>query len=287
MPKLDHPSIVSRLYFQEQLKGCFNNYLVTNDKGERWVLKGNPGSDCDYGLINEVLGWEFCCMLGLPFPAYKLLEVKHPYLDLPQDRLGKANQAKQLTPGLYFMSRYIPDLTTRRCYDLLPSVWLNDVRNRDECLGMFIFDVWADHRDRRQAIFAGNDAGFESTFIDNTHLFGGANRDEGFRPNRLSAVEAIAISMSRDSDRVRRWIDFIRQTLPKALERLLGWLPPAWRWAQTQDVSFEERCHYRMGNLDRLVRLALEQASSYAPAFRCDCVCLLPEAELPTTLQLI
>jgi hypothetical protein len=279
-------SIVERnasLRVERSLSGCFGSHLVTDSEDAAWVIKTNSRGKHEYGLINELLGWEFCHRLGLPLSPYRLVS-------LPDARnTGEAATfaERRATARLSFLSRYIPDLEPGSHWELLPSVYLSRITNRNACLGMFIFDIWADHRDRRQAVFSDTRDGLKATFIDNTHLFGGVSRDDGYWPHRLSSVEIVALDAVNEDGLLERWIESMRRVLPSALQLTLELLPAEWREAQKTDFGFERKFNERLEQLENLVDCAVDRARDFAPPFRSHQVCFFAEAEYGTTFPLV
>jgi hypothetical protein len=271
------------LRFERRLPGCFGSHLVIDPQDAVWVMKADRPIPHEYGLINELLGWEFCHRLELPLSPYKLV-------GLPDTRAADGSSAlleRRAKKRLCFLSRYVPDVERSRCTELLPAVWLSRVANRSACLGMFIFDVWADHRDKRQAIFAETGNGFTATFIDNTHLFGGVTRNDPYWRVRLSSVEIVALSAALEEGLIEYWIRTMRRALPAALDLTLSLLPLEWRETQMRDGGFQSKFSDRLQRLEDLVNLALDSAKESAPPFRSEYVCVLPESDAATMLPMV
>lgn len=80
---------------------------------------------------------------------------------------------------MHFASWYLPDAFGREFYECIPPTLKYMIRGSSELLGMFIFDVFAMHRDRRQVLFRIELDGLHPTFFDNSHLFGGPSGLKG------------------------------------------------------------------------------------------------------------
>jgi hypothetical protein len=271
------------LRVEQHLSGCFRSHLVIDSEDAAWVMKADRRVLHEYGLINELLGWEFCHRLGIPASPYKLVELP----DARNTGNGATFVERRTTARLCFLSRYVPDLEPGRCCDLLPSVYLSRVKNKHACLGMFIFDIWADHRDRRQAVFSDTGDGLKATFIDNTHLFGGVTRNDEYCPGRLSSVEIVALSAVYEDGLLDRWIESMRRVLPSALKLTLELLPSEWRAIQKRDYGFERKFNERLEQLEDLVDCAIDRARDLAPPFRTHQVCIFSESESAMTLPLV
>ena len=271
----------------EALMGGSCRSLLVRDSAEAlWVMKDAACPKEMYRLVNETLGWEFCHMLGIPFPDYRLVQVHHSCFDKP-GAWFQMNQRRRPKSGLHFCSRFIPDRDSAKAYEQLPGVFLNQVSNRDECLGMFVFDVWADHQDRRQAIFTQTESGLKATFIDNTHLFGGPDRNCVYGPSRLSAVELVALAAATNQEDLQHWIARTRRIMPQALDRTLSFLPCEWWRIQLRDAAFRDRCEDRLERLEELVHYRIAQSSNLAPSFRSHYFCLQSEDDYPTYIPLV
>ena len=255
------------LRFEEALLGSSQSHLVRDSNDRRWVMKCNRVEHQSYSIVNEILGSSFCRALNLPLPPFKLVDVPDSYFRDPITWSSTMDGRRKPKPGLRFLSRYMPDLTPTRCYDRLPVIWLSDVSNRDDCLGMFVFDVWADHRDVRQAVFVRGDQGLRATFIDNSHLFGGHARACDLCVQRVSATELIALDAATDKYRLGEWIEFLKERLPAVLQRTFEVLPQELHSVQTGDLIFHPRLSARLAHLGELVHSAVGRKSALAATF--------------------
>lgn len=156
------------------MRGSSQSCLVQAEDGNFYILKmsGNPqGSEI---LWHEVLGTELMRHLGLPVPAWSLVELSSTFINSNPGmwfELARSNP-QQPPPGLHFGSRLIsgPDGIS---YEFLPKTWLRHIVNRADFIGASLFDLWAEQDDRRQAMFvpSAEHSNLEAVFIDQGSLF--------------------------------------------------------------------------------------------------------------------
>ncbi len=143
-------------------------------------------------LSNEVL----CCWLGNK-------------IGLPMDtwRAWKGGEADQLPaePGLWFneykpfvspvvrscyASWRSPEMGPMECYEIIPSKWQARVSNREDFIGMVMFDLWAGAQRYRQALYVGRpDDRLRALFLSHGKMFHGLGKIPDGR--QLSNLETL------------------------------------------------------------------------------------------------
>lgn len=166
-------SYVSALHFFRKLRGGCQPILVSASDGCKYVLKF-PGVTGPNVLANEALGTELYGALGLPVPAWRPIAVSEQFiLENPGCWIEGPFGPSQPQPGLCFGSAVASE-STGSLLEILPGSSWAKVLNRSAFLFAWMVDVWAEHRDNRQAVFtrSGGDL-LSAVFIDHGHMFGG------------------------------------------------------------------------------------------------------------------
>jgi hypothetical protein len=159
------------------MRGGSQSCLIRAEDDNLYVIKmlGNPqGSQI---LFHEALGTQLMAQIGLPVPAWSLIELTDEFIESNPELwfdIGSSRRCRPV-PGVHFGSKLaFSDLTA---YEFLPAKWLAHVVNRSDFVGALLFDLWCSHGDRRQAVFIpGMGRDLEAVFIDQGALFSDVNR---------------------------------------------------------------------------------------------------------------
>ncbi len=144
--------------------------MVRTDNGT-YVVKWQQNPQHRRILINEMMGTEILRRLGVAVPEWALIHVDSGFLsENPQINVQLRQTEVPVEPGWHFGSR-VPKQKTLP--DLPVAQMLNRLNNLGDFLGAFVFDLWSDNRDGRQAIFfrQGN-RHYTSQMIDHGFAFG-------------------------------------------------------------------------------------------------------------------
>jgi hypothetical protein len=163
--------------FERKMRGGCQSSLVHASNGRRYILKmrGNPQGD--HTLFNEAFGSELAGLLSLPVQPWCSLHISDLFLEQnPGMWFEGSNGAGRIRPtaGVHFGSEFIEPQQGGEIFEMIPTSWVPRIQNAPEFLGMFVFDWWTHHADRRQAILV-QQPGSESltaVFIDHGQLFG-------------------------------------------------------------------------------------------------------------------
>jgi hypothetical protein len=95
---------------------------------------------------------------------------------------------------------------------------------------MYIFDVWANHQDNRQAILLKKPDGHaqEVVFIDHGHMFGGPDWHFRERPGVARHLESLVYSALWHRDFVSSWISHFENVIPDVLSCVISNVPADW-----------------------------------------------------------
>jgi hypothetical protein len=191
--------VVQAVQFIRKMRGGSQPALIRCNDGKLYVVKFFRNQQGPNILANEVLGNELLRTFSLPTPQWRIVFVSASFLRENSVFFETPFGDSSIESGLHFGSEFLGSDKTGQAYEWLPKGLCSRVTNLEDFLGIHIFDVWANHCDRRQIIFTTADekASFRAVFIDNGHLFGGP---EWIRARRRGE------SLGSDSRfHVRRW----------------------------------------------------------------------------------
>lgn len=239
MPALDAVFAKTKceeLRFVRRMSGSAQSLLVRDAVDQLWILKPKSDLQGANALGNDFLGSELCRSIGLPVPDYKIVDVNESFCNDPRVWLKTPTGGTQIVPGFHFASRYAPDVLGRDVVEFIrPSSGLT-VRNISDCLGIFIFDVWAMHADSRQALFDCHEGGLNATFFDHSHLFGGPSglTTDHFIDGRL--LQQLALFSYARGDCHETLILNMENAFPEALMCALARVPKEWFSTDHEDL---------------------------------------------------
>lgn len=219
----------SNLFFIRRMKETFAQPSLILDQQDRmWLIKPWISKVSNNALANEMLGSQLCDAIGLPGPECKIILIKDQFFENPETWVENTRGVIKPDPGLHLASRYFPDSDNTEVMEFLPPTLRHLFANRQDCLGMFIFDAWAIHADRRQALFYERSGKMYASFIDHSHLFGGpwwAQEGRCFAPANF--VQRVAVEECQDPE-VTEWIELMQRVLPQAFNRIVSCIPKHW-----------------------------------------------------------
>ena len=247
------------LSFIRKLNGSTQSLLVSSRNDELWVIKLRQSGRSDNSLANEFLGTHLCSALGLPVPDAKVVNIPELFFADRRTWFNYEHGVLRPEPGLHFASRFLPGcLRTTMAYSI-PTTLHSQIVNRNDCIGMFVFDVWAMHADTRQAVFDIKRDGLEATFIDHGQLFGGAQWILGEPVLDTRCVRRSFLQAPDLSYWLENWIQRLQWVIPDALEHAFTHLPAAWYCGDLQHLK--QHLLARLANLQALTIQALYRLS--------------------------
>lgn len=228
-----HHSHDSQLMVTSVIKsqmGGSQSRLVTCDDGRLYVLKMHPNPQGPNVLANETLGSILLRGLGFFAPRWRQVTINLKALRLfPDLAMCTAGGGTSFPAcGVHFGSEYLGG-PRYHVYDFMPKARMHTLRNASQLLPIYLFDVWANHQDKRQCIYQKllADNLYDTFFIDNGHLFGGptwqrvADRP---RTSQSDIIEPIRI----EDPRVEQCLKLFEERIPKLLHRAVAIVPPEW-----------------------------------------------------------
>jgi len=168
--------VVHAVQFIRKMGGGSQPALIRCSDDRLYVVKffNNPqGSNV---LANEVLGNELLNIFGFPIPRWKIVSVSNSFVkENPEAAFETSSGTSSVEVGLHFGVEFLGAEKTGQIYEWLPGGFANRLSNRGDFVGIYIFDIWANHCDNRQSLFLTKDENisFQAVFVDNGHLFGG------------------------------------------------------------------------------------------------------------------
>lgn len=242
------------LRYVGKMDGSAQSMLVRDLSDRLWVLKPKTDLQGPNALANEFLGAELCKALKLPIPEYRIVEVDSNFSDDQRVCVNTASGRAPIPHKLHFASRYMPDDSGQDYAEHIPSIFTPFLRNQSECLGMFVFDVWAMHADRRQALFRVQKRGIFPTFVDNSHLFGGAYGKQTKPLIDGGLVQRCAFDLYKKGQMNEFWFQRMESTIPSALQAAARRTPLEWYSGQIS--ALVDLLLNRLRSLRPLVELA-------------------------------
>ncbi len=241
--------------FVRRMRGGSQSVLLRCSDDNYYVVKmlGNPqGTDV---LGREFLGTKLCEGAALSVAPVAGVIVSSTFIEKTPDIWFESRQSQRIRPeaGTHFGSRLVGDPHGTQ----LPTEYLSPSRfpsisNRAEFLKIWILDVWAMHRDQRQAVFTeGSEAGsLKAYFIDHGFMF---NPDGTTKESKFEAFywEKSIYKDLWQTTLVESWIAHFRQTLPKLLHSRLAEVPREW-YAVERD-ALEHQLLQRLDKLSDLI----------------------------------
>jgi hypothetical protein len=227
---LEWSSIPTLVTVIRTLRGGSQSRLVLCSDKTLYVLKTHPHPQGPNVLANEAIGTTLLRGLGFPAPPWKPIRLNLKAVRLFPD-LATTTSAGVQSPacGLHFGSEYLGG-PNRHVFDFIPQSTLNKLRTSSHFVGIYLFDIWANHQDERQCVFhrTTGESTYEKTFIDNGHLFGGPRwfhtNGESGRPSSL-----LRLPIAPDDPAVEYWLNIFESRIPGLLAQAISAVPHEWR----------------------------------------------------------
>ena len=219
----------SNLYF---LRSMGNSYaqptLALDSQNRMWIIKAWNSHSYDNALANEMLGSHLCRAVGLASPECKKILIEDRYFDYRGTWLVTDSGLKKPEAGVHLASRFYPDIENTEVMEFMPPTLRSRFVDRQNCLGMALFDAWANHADRRQSLFYRQGDNMCASFIDHSHIFGGPLWKRGGRCHTpANFVQRVATEEYKEPE-VSGWIKRMQDILPAAFAEVIPQIPSHW-----------------------------------------------------------
>ncbi|MGI4757306.1 MAG: hypothetical protein ACRYGF_10725 [Janthinobacterium lividum] len=227
----EDPMLRSEFKLVRRMEGSAQSLLVRDTSDQLWILKLRSDLQGSNALANDFVGTFLIRAMGLPSPDFKIAEISGNFFKDPDTWFMSASGRRERPEGgLHFASRFFPESNDTVTIPSLPPNLHLSPESRRFCLGMFLFDVWSDHADRRQSLFFVRDHQMHVTFIDNSHLFGGPDWSS-LRYSHCTSekpLERFAVEEYGNVDAMGYWMGQMEARIPSALAAALPLIPQGW-----------------------------------------------------------
>ncbi len=156
-----------------KMNGGSQAHMVMTDAGP-YVVKWRQNAQHRRILINEFMASILLGRLGIASPDFAIVHADRSFLDDNLEiGISRAKGTERVEPGSHFGSRVPVNPDKKAIFDFIPAALLFRVENLNDFVKAYLFDLWTDNRDGRQAIFfRGSGTKFFAQMIDNGHAFG-------------------------------------------------------------------------------------------------------------------
>jgi len=248
-------SLAKSLEIQEfirPLRGGSQSRLVRCNDGKLYVLKMNGNPQGPNLLANELLGSHLLRGLGLSAPLAVPVYIDQHTIDANGLSFATPAGFKRVVQGWQLALELASDKEGSLFEWISPS-HIERFSNVNELLAIYVFDVWASHRDRRQCVFEYHRdlRCYSAWFIDNGHLFGGpdwSRLNEGPR----GATSPYVVPPKEDCFELHQWASRFRKHLPRLLCEGMEMIPT--EWYKSDIAAMVSVLTNRLKNLSRLIR---------------------------------
>jgi hypothetical protein len=233
------------------MRGGAQAHLLEADDGHFYVVKFRNNPQHRRVLINEWIASTFLQYLQVAAPETAIVHLTPEFLAANSDvSIALGNQKRSVEPGWHFGSRFPGNPDRVAVYDFVPDALLDRVENRNEFLGVLVFDKWTGNADARQSIFLrarlreyvptfqghALRVGFLAMMVDHGYIFNGPHWSYAdspltgmyFRPKVYSHVGGI--------DDFQPWLDRVMNFPEEVVDDALRKLPADWLNGDRDDL---------------------------------------------------
>jgi hypothetical protein len=224
------------------MRGGAQPQLMRCSDGGYYVVKFLDNPQHPRVLANEWLGSMLAARLGLPVPQAAIVDVPSELVDRSEDLVIQlARGRKKLTGGRHFGSRYPGDPAEIAVYDFLPDEMLAEVENRQDFLGMLVFDKWTCNTNGRQVVFYRPDGGsrYFGLMIDQGFCFNAGDWDFPDAPLRGLYSRSMVYQSVTGMHSFAPWLDRLESRFgERVLDEIASEIPPEW-YNSDQDALYQ------------------------------------------------
>lgn len=237
-----------------RMHGGSQSFLLRGEDEELYIVKFNNNQQGPNLLANEMLGSEFLRAVGLPTPNWKAILITDEFLKSNPNIYfeGMSGAARPIESGIHFGSHLVRAEEVGQMYDFLPSSFCRRIANPFDFLGIYIFDVWANHHDHRQAIFTcrSENSAINAHFIDNGHLFGGPHWSYEEKYGAAMCLDQNLYITPWNKGAIDKWISHFEISLQRKISQVVKRVPDSWYKSDIADLA--EFLEFRLRNLRQL-----------------------------------
>jgi hypothetical protein len=226
-----------------KMRGGAQAHLFECDDGHFYVVKFRNNPQHRRILVNEWIASVFLNYLQISTPETALVHLEADFLaGNPDIHIQLGSRRQPIEPGWHFGSRYPGDPAKIMVYDFVPDLLLDKVVNRNEFLGVLVFDKWIGNADARQSIFfrarlqqwtpSARDRpqrlGFVAHMMDHGYVFDGPHWTFTDSPLQGLYFRPSVYKNVRSFDDFQPWLDRVVHFPEEAVDQALKQIPPAW-----------------------------------------------------------
>lgn len=260
-----------------RMNGGAQAHLMRCDDGANYVVKFQNNSQHIRILANEMLATRLAELMGIAVPHVSIVEVRSTLIEnTPELAIELAQRRLPCSVGLQFGSKY-PDLPSRRrVYNSLPDEYFQSIKNREDFLGIYIFDKWTCNTDSRQAVFIPqSETGlssqcrdtFQAIMIDQGFCFDGGNWDFPDAPLRSLYSNRRVYHGVTGLESFEPWLYWLEECLTYQAACNLAQEVPS-EWYENDDGAWRqliERLYKRRTRLRELIWAARKASPQVFP----------------------
>lgn len=229
--------------FIRKMRGGAQAHLLEADDGHFYVVKLRNNPQHRRVLVNEWIASTFLQHLQLAAPETAIVQLTSEFLAAnPEVGIALGRERLPATPGWHFGSRYPGDPNRVAVYDFVPDTLLDRVENRNEFLGILVFDKWTGNADARQSIFVrarlreyvpsfqghALRTGFLALMVDHGYIFNGPHWSYADSPLSGLYFRPKVYAQVRGLKDFQPWLDRVLNFPEEVVDDALSRMPSEW-----------------------------------------------------------
>jgi hypothetical protein len=234
---------VNAVQLVRKMRGGAQAHLLEADDGHYYVVKFRNNPQHRRVLINEWIASTFLQYLQVAAPETAIVRLTPEFIAAnPEVSMALGDNRRPAEPGWHFGSRYPGDPNRVAVYDFLPDALLDRIENRNEFLGVLVFDKWTGNADARQSIFLrarlreyvptfqghALRVGFLALMVDHGYIFNGPHWEYADSPLMGLYFRPTVYSRVTGWDHFQPWLDRVLNFPEEVVDDALAKMPAEW-----------------------------------------------------------
>jgi hypothetical protein len=271
---------VNAVRFVRKMRGGAQAHLLEADDGHFYIVKFQNNPQHRRVLVNEWIASACLHHLRIATPETAVVRLSAGFIANNPDVWieNGSGRRTRIAPGAHFGSRFPGNPEQVAVYDQLPATLLARVENRNDFLGVLVFDKWTGNADARQAIFLRTrvhklvpsfeghtlQVGFVALMIDHGYIFNGPNWTYLDSPLTGLYFPPTVYAHVRGVDAFQPWLERVVTFPQTVLSDAVADMPAEWLAGDSQhlDDLLQKLMARRSRTLDaiqesRLARIAV------------------------------
>lgn len=247
--------------FLRKMNGGSQSCLVGSSDNRFYVLKLANNPQGPNVLFNEALGALLANYLELPIPAWRPLYLEEDFIRQNRDLWFEFPGRRTVPPkpGLHFGSRVVARSDHQEIYEIVPSRWMERIRNPELLVGVLLFDIWTENIDRRQMLFIERpeSRSLDLLFFDHGHLFRGPYGQRVLKsPEACLYYQQNSYKGAFELGNYENWLNRIEAISLKMLKNMIECVPSDWQEEQHVRNTIELLMQNRGAVREKMRRMA-------------------------------